>query len=414
MRIECDGELGRVGGDPDADPALVGGHVVDAVGHHLAELLVLEVVHLHAPRIALGTIVASAVLVVADQLLLLGVDGDDRLARRLRREHLGVDVLELGVAVGMPGAFVRLAVGLAREAELDEQLAHAVGADRMAHVAQRRRQLVHALRHPQQRPHRIAPRRRLDEALEVGKQAWIALGHRLAAATLAPHPASASGGASRSSWPRSIVERASPVIRDTTASPPQPAARTSLAANTRRPRSSRFEPSASHRCPIAPWSIMRPTYACSLPGGIPAPESLRRTTTDRDSVIVRSVLRQTEAVAQRRPVEGGSPTASTCSDSRPNAAGANRPRAPVWSPEKSSYRCGGIVMERVVVVGPMDTVSMVDDLPPKGFEIVKALHNPPEMRAALPGTDYLVGFVQQYVTPQLSSRTRPSSSSYSC
>jgi glyoxylate reductase/D-3-phosphoglycerate dehydrogenase len=60
-----------------------------------------------------------------------------------------------------------------------------------------------------------------------------------------------------------------------------------------------------------------------------------------------------------------------------------------------------IVMERVLVVGPRDTLAMVDDLAPKGFEIVKALHNSPEMKAALPGTDYLVGFVQQYVTPQL-------------
>ena len=59
------------------------------------------------------------------------------------------------------------------------------------------------------------------------------------------------------------------------------------------------------------------------------------------------------------------------------------------------------MVERVLVVGPKDTISMVDDLAPKGFEIVKALHNSPEMKAALPGTDYLVGFVQQYVTPQL-------------
>jgi glyoxylate reductase/D-3-phosphoglycerate dehydrogenase len=58
-------------------------------------------------------------------------------------------------------------------------------------------------------------------------------------------------------------------------------------------------------------------------------------------------------------------------------------------------------MERVLVVGPKDTLAMVDDLAPKGFEIVKALHNSPEMKAALPATQYLVGFVQQYVTPQL-------------
>jgi phosphoglycerate dehydrogenase-like enzyme len=59
------------------------------------------------------------------------------------------------------------------------------------------------------------------------------------------------------------------------------------------------------------------------------------------------------------------------------------------------------MVERVLVVGPKDTLSMVDDLAPKGFEIVKALHNSPEQKAAIPGTDYFVGFVQQYVNPQL-------------
>ena len=59
------------------------------------------------------------------------------------------------------------------------------------------------------------------------------------------------------------------------------------------------------------------------------------------------------------------------------------------------------MVERVLVVGPKDTLSMVDDLAPKGYEIVKALHNSPEQKAALPGTHYFVGFIQQYVTPQL-------------
>ena len=59
------------------------------------------------------------------------------------------------------------------------------------------------------------------------------------------------------------------------------------------------------------------------------------------------------------------------------------------------------MVERVLVVGPKDTLSMVDDLAPKGFEIVKALHNSPEQKAALPGAHYFVGFIQQYVNPQL-------------
>ena len=59
------------------------------------------------------------------------------------------------------------------------------------------------------------------------------------------------------------------------------------------------------------------------------------------------------------------------------------------------------MVERVLVVGPKDTIAMVDDLAPKGVEIVKALHNSPEQKAALPGAHYFVGFVQQYVNEQL-------------
>ena len=57
--------------------------------------------------------------------------------------------------------------------------------------------------------------------------------------------------------------------------------------------------------------------------------------------------------------------------------------------------------ERVLVVGPKDCLAMVDDLAPKGFEIVKGLYNSPEAKAALPGAHYLVGFVQQMVSEQL-------------
>ena len=129
-----DGELGRIARDPDADPARIGCHVVHAIGHDLAEFLVLEVVHLHAPRIALGSIVRAAVPVVADQLFLLRVDGDDRLARSLRRNHFGIDVLELVVAIRMLRALVGLAVRLPAVAERRQQSAHAVGADLVAHL----------------------------------------------------------------------------------------------------------------------------------------------------------------------------------------------------------------------------------------------------------------------------------------
>jgi len=50
------------------------------------------------------------------------------------------------------------------------------------------------------------------------------------------------------------------------------------------------------------------------------------------------------------------------------------------------------MVERVLVVGPKDCIAMVDDLAPKGFEIVKALHNSPEMKAAIPGAASAIFF----------------------
>jgi hypothetical protein len=62
-----------------------------------------------------------------------------------------------------------------------------------------------------------------------------------------------------------MVLGANPVTLETAARPPHPAARISLAANNRRPRSSRFEPSASHRCRIASVSIMPTLVSVSRP-----------------------------------------------------------------------------------------------------------------------------------------------------
>jgi hypothetical protein len=66
-------------------------------------------VHVDAPWVALGAIIGSPVLEVADQFLLLCINRDDRLLLGLCRNDLGVDIFELGIAVGMLGAFIRLA-----------------------------------------------------------------------------------------------------------------------------------------------------------------------------------------------------------------------------------------------------------------------------------------------------------------
>jgi len=142
--------------------------------------------HPHRLGIALRAQLAPAVLAVADQFLLLGVDRDRRLSVRLKRLDLRVDVLELRIPVGMAGAFPGLAVGLQAEAELRQQPAHQLVADPESLLVQGLRQMTLALAHPQQRGLGIAPDRRDHQLLQRRHQARLRLGRRLASRSRPP------------------------------------------------------------------------------------------------------------------------------------------------------------------------------------------------------------------------------------
>ena len=157
----------------DADTTGVRADIVDAIGNGLAEFLVDEVMHIDVERATLLLIIAASVLVFADQFLLLGVDRDHRLAGGLMRFDLRVDVLELRVAIGMASAFLALAIDLTPIAEAFEQLGNPARGNAMSHVAQRRGEFGVAFRHPQQRSHRIAERRRLEQPPQVFQQRRI-------------------------------------------------------------------------------------------------------------------------------------------------------------------------------------------------------------------------------------------------
>ena len=109
---------------PTLTKARVGGEVVDAVGDRAPQLLDEEIVDAHLLEVALGPPLAARVLEVADQLLLLRVDRNDRapLGQRLFRRL--VDDGELGVPVGVVGAFLGLAVGVQAEPLRLQKLAH--------------------------------------------------------------------------------------------------------------------------------------------------------------------------------------------------------------------------------------------------------------------------------------------------
>src|SRR4029077_2066148 len=103
----------RVGVDADVDPALVVGDVVDAIGRDFAEFRDLEVMHANRFGLAFGTQLLAAILEVADQLFLLGVDGDGGRPRRDGYLDRRIDVLELRVAIRMARALAGFPVGLA-------------------------------------------------------------------------------------------------------------------------------------------------------------------------------------------------------------------------------------------------------------------------------------------------------------
>jgi hypothetical protein len=78
----------------------------------------------------------------------------------------------------MVRASIRLAIGLAREPELRQFRADGIGADRMSHLGQRRRELRHAIRHPDQGPRGIAQFRRFDQPRERGEQPRVGFRYR--------------------------------------------------------------------------------------------------------------------------------------------------------------------------------------------------------------------------------------------
>jgi hypothetical protein len=180
--------------DAEAYPAGIVGDVVDPIGRRPAKLGDQEVVHPHRLGLTLRAVLTAAILEIANQLLLLGVDRDRRLARRQRLCHLGIEVTELRVAVGMARPFEGLAIGLQAVTHSAQQIGHDVMADAMAEVAEPGRQVAQALGGPQQRRHRVAAGRRLNQFLQIRQQARVGDDQRPAPTAFAAHPFGCGSG----------------------------------------------------------------------------------------------------------------------------------------------------------------------------------------------------------------------------
>src|ERR1019366_1244243 len=181
------GEFGSVVVDADADPPDIRADVIDSIRSDFAEFLVDEIMNLDLVGTTLRTVVAARVLVRADGFLFLRVDRDHGLTGGLKGFDLRVDEFELSVPVGMLAAFQALAVDLTTVAERFEQLRNPARRNPMPHLSQRERELLMALGHPQQRSHRVAQRRRLQQAAQVLQQRRIGSHERWASPSWTPN-----------------------------------------------------------------------------------------------------------------------------------------------------------------------------------------------------------------------------------
>src|SRR5580658_3906667 len=130
----------------------------------------------------------ARILVIADQFLLLGVHGNDRLASPQSVFDGTIDMPELRVAVGMILPFLGLAVTLQAVATLPEELSDLGMTDRMPSSRQFRRQHSSALAGPAQRRLRITARRRLNHRVQGRRQARIVGRQRVSSTALLANP----------------------------------------------------------------------------------------------------------------------------------------------------------------------------------------------------------------------------------
>src|SRR5262249_41616207 len=209
----------------------------------------------------------AAVMVVAGQLLLLGVHADHRLPGIPVLPDLLIEVAELRIPVRDLAALDGLGVALQAEALLPQQARHRVRAGPVTLPGQLARQDTQRLGRPPQRRHRIPALIGLHQRQQRRPQPQIQVSQPLAAparlprapAAWAPPPAcgarpSAPAPASSPRAPSAPAASRPPAARATSRTPPCPSTRASAPISSRRCRSSRcgkIAPNfAASNCPV--------------------------------------------------------------------------------------------------------------------------------------------------------------------
>src|SRR6266566_4315338 len=232
---DIDREGWRVGRLTNVDRTAVVEDIVDAVRRGPPQAVAQKVVDVDGDGLeAPGP---TSLLEVANQLLFLAVDADDRLAGRCERGDLLVDVGELDVTVGVIRAsFELLAVDVQRIIQLAQQAADGRWAERVASLFQAFAQRPQAAADPLLRTHWIASRFGPDQCLQRGKyqRRFFSTDGRPPPGWRTRSAGWSASEAANSSRPRRIVFSSTPVISNSKRSAPCPSRCDSTARYQRR------------------------------------------------------------------------------------------------------------------------------------------------------------------------------------
>src|SRR6202041_205288 len=165
---------------PDIHEPGVVADIVDAVGIRAGHIGVGKVMPAHLFWLLGRKPLLPAVVVIADEFLLLCVHGNHRRVLLNALLHGGTDVPELCVTIGMVFSFLGLTVTLQAVAQIAQNLAYFDMADRMLAPGQDIGNSPRALQCPTQWRFGIPPRLGTNHRLQLGDELGISLSNRLA------------------------------------------------------------------------------------------------------------------------------------------------------------------------------------------------------------------------------------------
>jgi len=97
---------------PDADPADIGGLIINPVRINFTQLFIGEIMYPHRLWIALGPPLTPSILEITHEFFLFSVNRDNGVPALLEYGNLIVDVIELSISVGMMRTFSCFLIGL--------------------------------------------------------------------------------------------------------------------------------------------------------------------------------------------------------------------------------------------------------------------------------------------------------------